>query len=77
MVRKCDAHESPEVSERAEKMIWPSEYRSMAEAYGAARRRRTRIAAKSPGEPPTGFDPGVSEWGNPIAWNGSRPYVNQ
>ena len=28
-------------SERAEKMIWPSEYRSMADAYGAARRRRT------------------------------------
>ena len=31
----------PVLSERAEKMIWPSEYRSMADAYGAARRRRT------------------------------------
>ena len=31
----------PDVSDEAEKMIWPSEYRSMADAYGAARRRRT------------------------------------
>ena len=33
MVRKCDAHENPGISERAEKMIWPSEYRSMADAW--------------------------------------------
>ena len=41
LVRKCTHTKVPVVSERAEKMIWPSEYRSMADAYGAARRRRT------------------------------------
>ena len=44
----------------------------MSGCLGAARRRRTRIAAISPGEPPTGPDPGISEWGNPTAWNGCR-----
>ena len=32
---------------------------------GTRRRRRTWKAAKSLGELLTGFDPGVSEWGNP------------
>ncbi len=32
---------------------------------GAKSRRRTRPAAISPGEPLAGFDPGISEWGNP------------
>ena len=32
---------------------------------GAGSRRRTREAAIVPGEPHSGFDPGVSEWGNP------------
>ena len=32
---------------------------------GFWRRRRTWKAAKSPGEPQTGIDPGMSEWGNP------------
>ena len=32
---------------------------------GAKRRRRTWTAAKSFGEPLTGCDPEVSEWGNP------------
>ena len=32
---------------------------------GDQRRRRTWIAAKSSGEPLTGFDPEMSEWGNP------------
>ena len=41
LVRKCTHTKIPVISERAEKMIWPSEYRSMADAYGAARRRRT------------------------------------
>ena len=40
-LEKCNTHENPDYSLRAEKMIWPSEYRSMADAYGAARRRRT------------------------------------
>jgi len=32
---------------------------------GANRRRRTWQAAKSFGEPQAGFDPEMSEWGNP------------
>jgi hypothetical protein len=32
---------------------------------GIDRRRRTRKAAISFGEPLTGFDPEISEWGNP------------
>ena len=32
---------------------------------GGQRRRRTWTAAKSSGEPLTGFDPEISEWGNP------------
>ena len=32
---------------------------------GTGSRRRTRQAAIVPGEPHAGFDPGVSEWGNP------------
>ena len=32
---------------------------------GIGRRRRTRKTAIILGEPSTGFDPGVSEWGNP------------
>jgi len=32
---------------------------------GADRRRRTRQAAKIFGEPQAGYDPEVSEWGNP------------
>ena len=31
-------HTKGAIKNRAEKMIWPSEYRSMADAYGAARR---------------------------------------
>ena len=33
LVRKCDTHENPGLVKRAEKMIWPSEYRSMADAW--------------------------------------------
>ena len=33
LVRKCDRHAKFRYSERAEKMIWPSEYRSMADAW--------------------------------------------
>ena len=32
---------------------------------GIRRRRRTRKTAINLGEPSTGLDPGVSEWGNP------------
>ena len=32
---------------------------------GSQRRRRTWAAAISSGEPLTGFDPEISEWGNP------------
>ena len=33
LVRKCTHTKIPVYSERAEKMIWPSEYRSMADAW--------------------------------------------
>ena len=32
---------------------------------GAKSRRRTRSTAKSFGEPQAGYDPEISEWGNP------------
>ena len=34
---------------------------------GTIRRRRTWQAAKSHGEPQAGFDPWISEWGNPVS----------
>ena len=34
---------------------------------GNKRRRRTWYSAISPGEVRTTFDPGISEWGNPIS----------
>ena len=43
---------------------------------GIRRLRRTRKTAISPGEPSTGFDPGVSEWGNPAAFIGGHPRTN-
>ena len=33
---------------------------------GTCRRRRTWLAAKSHGEPLAGFEPWMSEWGNPM-----------
>ena len=36
---------------------------------GIRRRRRTWKAAKSCGEPLTGYDPQESEWGNPLVRN--------
>src|SRR3954447_114621 len=42
-----------------------SERRASGGCLGVERRRRTWHAAKSPGEPRAGFDPGISEWGNP------------
>jgi len=39
--------------------------RAYGECLGARRRRRTWQAAKSLGEPQAGFDPRISEWGNP------------
>ena len=39
--------------------------RAYGECLGSQRRRRTWTAAKSSGEPLTGFDPEISEWGNP------------
>ena len=44
---------------------------------GIGRRRRTRKTATSSGEPSTGFDPEVSEWGNPAAFTGGRRRMNQ
>ena len=39
--------------------------RAHGECLGDQRRRRTWTAAISSGEPLTGFDPEISEWGNP------------
>ncbi len=44
---------------------------------GAKRRGRTRHAAKSPGEPRAGFDPGVSEWGNPPPKGGTAARIHR
>ncbi len=43
---------------------------------GIRRLRRTRKTATSSGEPSTGFDPEVSEWGNPAAFIGGHPGMN-
>ena len=43
---------------------------------GIRRRRRTRKTAISSGEPSTGVDPGISEWGNPAAFIGGRSRMN-
>jgi hypothetical protein len=40
--------------------------RAHGECLGVRSRRRTQQSAKSLGEPKAGFDPGVSEWGNPL-----------
>ena len=44
---------------------------------GIRRRRRTRKTATSHGEPSTGRDPWVSEWGNPAAFIGGHLRVNK
>jgi hypothetical protein len=43
---------------------------------GIGRRRRTRKAAISFGEPLTGFDPEISEWGNPAGVIPGYPVLN-
>ena len=43
---------------------------------GAKSRRRTRSTAKSFGEPQAGFDPEISEWGNPAGVISSNPILN-
>ena len=48
-----------------EKRIWSSAVRAHGGCLGADRRGRTWQAAKSQGEPHAGFDPWMSEWGNP------------
>ena len=44
---------------------------------GIRRRRRTRKTATILGEPSTGFDPGVSEWGNPAPLVGCDRRMNK
>ena len=44
---------------------------------GAKSRRRTRSTAKSFGEPQAGFDPEISEWGNPTGAISRHPELNQ
>ena len=56
-------------SDKAKKTDWVSFMIKLLRAYsgclGARRRRRTWQAAISLGEPQAGFDPRISEWGNP------------
>ena len=40
--------------------------RAQGECLGTRSRRRTWLAAISLGESQTDFDPGISEWGNPL-----------
>lgn len=44
---------------------------------GAKSRRRTRSTAKSFGEPQAGFDPEISEWGNPAGVISRHHILNQ
>ena len=44
---------------------------------GIMRRRRTRQAAIGRGEPSEGFDPRISEWGNPPSSDGRRRGMNK
>ena len=43
---------------------------------GIGRRRRTRKTAISFGESSTGFDPEISEWGNPAGFTASHHWMN-
>ncbi len=49
--------------------------RAFGGCLGTRRRRRTWHAAKSLGEPRAGFDPRISEWGNPSARRSSSEYI--
>ena len=49
------------------------EVRARGGCLGFGRRRRTRQAAKKAGDPQTGVDPAVSEWGNPAGFSPSLP----
>ena len=63
---------------RARIQKWSSAKRIRAHdgCLGIRRRRRTRKTATILGEPSTGFDPGVSEWGNPAALIGGNLRTN-
>ena len=50
-----------------------NERRAHGGCLGFRRRRRTRRAAKLPGDRQERIDPGVSEWGNPRAWMARTP----
>ena len=50
-----------------------NERRAHGGCLGFRRRRRTRRAAKLPGDRQERLDPGVSEWGNPRAWMARTP----
>ena len=63
---------------RARIQKWNSAKRIRAHdgCLGIRRRRRTRKTATILGEPSTGLDPGVSEWGNPAALIGGKRRAN-
>src|SRR3978361_990812 len=59
--------------------LWRSEILNDKRAFGGClgtrRGRRTWHAAKSFGEPRAGFDPKISEWGNPSARRSYSEYI--
>ena len=59
-----------------EKIFLAKRIRAHDGCLGIGRRRRTRKTATSSGEPSTGFDPEVSEWGNPAALAGGHRRMN-
>ena len=63
---------------RARIQKWNSDKRIRAHdgCLGVMRRRRTWKTAKSRGEPSTGSDPRMSEWGNPAALIGGKRRAN-
>ena len=50
--------------------------RAQGGCHGTGRRRKTWQAAKSHGEPQAGFDPWISEWGNPAGAMSRHSQVN-
>ena len=65
----------------SESIVWGSRgifrcqmERAQGGCLGSGRRRRTRPAAKCPGEEQASCDPGVSEWGNPAACEGGHSF---
>ena len=58
-------------------IVLPSSFAKIVKIVGPTRVELVTSSLSEKRSNQLSYDPGVSEWGNPIAWNGSRPYVNQ